>query len=58
MTQLVRLIDVFILGPLMIRASRHLSGRERQLLAISGVLTIVFNGINYILVARNEPPLR
>lgn len=57
MTQLVRLIDVFILGPLMVKASRHLSGPERQLLLVSGVLTIVFNGLNWLRIQRGETPL-
>jgi hypothetical protein len=49
-TQLIRLVDVFFIGPIMIKAStsRELTKGEKQFLAISGIGTIIFNGYNYI----------
>ncbi len=57
-TQNVRLIDVFLLGPTMIWAGTQLINKNRGLagfLAISGLLTIVYNGDNYL---RNQRKLR
>lgn len=47
--QFVRLIDVFVLAPVMIYASTNKSLPEsvRTILFISGVATAVFNGINF-----------
>ena len=49
-TQFVRLLDVFVLGPLMIYvASRYrIRQPQRALLLVTGVATIVYNGINYV----------
>jgi hypothetical protein len=49
-TQLVRLLDVFVLGPLMIYiAARYkIHEPQRTTLLVSGVLTIIYNGVNYI----------
>jgi hypothetical protein len=49
-TQNVRLLDVFLLGPLMIYvASKYrLRQPERALLFITGIATITTNGINYL----------
>ena len=52
--QAVRLVDVFLLGPVMIRASRNLRGAAGTFLAIAGVATIVFNGLTFIEIARRR----
>ena len=51
-SQWVRLLDVFVLGPFMIYYA-ILTAKEAGLemaagLFVAGVLTIVYNGINYI----------
>lgn len=48
--QAVRLLDVFFIGPWMMRAG--LKGRDDVLLAL-GLLTIVYNGANYLVVRRS-----
>lgn len=50
-TQLVRLLDVFFVGPVMVAAGRKLSKSERLLgdtLTVLGVLTVLYNGKNYL----------
>jgi len=49
--QNVRLIDVFVLGPAMISvalASNRVPTYLRIIVGIGGLLTIVFNGLNYL----------
>lgn len=52
-TQLIRLIDVFAIGPLMIyagaKASTKLSQPVRTALIATGVATIGYNGRNYLI---------
>lgn len=43
--QVVRLVDVFILGPIMIQAGRKIGGRTGNFLALAGIATILFNGL-------------
>jgi len=50
-TQTVRLLDVFVIGPLLLVASARavsLSRPERIALALTGVATIWYNGRNYL----------
>jgi len=49
-TQNIRLLDVFLLGPLMIYAARgaRLGDLERAALAAAGVGTILYNWNNYL----------
>lgn len=49
-TQQIRLIDVFFIGPLLIYVGYkyNLPGYIKGLLIIIGVLTILYNGANYI----------
>lgn len=50
-TQTIRLLDVFLLGPLMIavaQRAQNISEWQRAALALSGVATIVYNGVNWI----------
>jgi hypothetical protein len=57
-TQNVRLIDVFLLGPTMIWAGYKTEKDNKTLaffLAVSGLLTIVYNGDNYL---RNQRKLK
>ena len=57
-TQNVRLIDVFLLGPTMIWAGLQVQKQNNTLgffLAFSGLMTIVYNGDNYL---RNQRKLR
>lgn len=50
LTQVVRVVDVVFLGPLMIKAANNteLSNFQSKALKISGVLTIIFNGVNFL----------
>lgn len=48
-TQFVRLLDVFVFGPLMIAAGHdHKSAYFSNALMLVGVGTIVYNGINFL----------
>lgn len=44
-SQIVRLLDVFFVGPWMIRAGNK---QDDQVLAILGILTIIYNGANFL----------
>lgn len=51
-TQTIRLIDVFLLGPAMVVAGMRLASSSPILgpfIVVSGVLTIGYNGRNYLL---------
>jgi hypothetical protein len=53
--QWVRLVDVFLLGPLMVWfgvAAKDMPPWARAALVASGVSTSVFNGINYVRLRR------
>jgi hypothetical protein len=54
-SQLLRLWDVFLLGPILIYISKNKSLKpwERNFLMASGALTMIYNGKNYLLNARN-----
>ena len=50
-TQLIRLVDVFALGPTMVFAAAKIAPKHQVLgafLFISGLSTILFNGINFV----------
>lgn len=51
--QVVRLVDVFLLGPIMIYAGNRIGGPIGLSLAISGVATIGFNAVRYMEQAQN-----
>lgn len=59
-TQLVRLLDVFVFGPLMIAAAADQEKAYfKAALTIIGIGTIVYNGANYLTTAqklRDEQP--
>lgn len=51
----VRLVDVFVIGPLMIWGGAKAKGEPLgTLLALAGIGTIVYNGINYHRYAAME----
>ena len=55
--QYVRVLDVFLLAPVMIYASQYgknLPDFVRLVLLVSGICTFVFNGKNYIDIERNK----
>ena len=54
--QYVRLVDVFVLAPAMVYASsfKSLPDYIRLILLVSGICTLVFNGINYIDIKKEE----
>ncbi len=57
-TQNVRLIDVFLLGPVMIWAGykvQKVNNPVAFFLAISGLMTVAYNGDNYL---RNQRKLK
>lgn len=50
-SQGVRLVDVFLLGPLMVwyaAGTRQMPDWARASLGVAGLLTIVYNGRNYL----------
>lgn len=55
-TQLVRLIDVFALGPFMIYAASRsqLTRNQKLALSIAGILTITYNLKNYLETREQE----
>ena len=54
-SQLVRLMDVFVFGPLMIQASRTQRGKYfRTALFLIGLGTVLYNGVNYLETQRKE----
>lgn len=54
--QYVRLLDVFVLAPVMIYAStfKALPDWVRLVLLVSGVATLVFNGKNYLEIEKQK----
>ena len=53
----VRLLDVFVVGPFMLWAAvegRELGPAGRQFLGLLGLLTIAYNGVNYLEVKRMQ----
>lgn len=58
-TQTVRLIDVWLIGPLLLYAAtrRQPSRPVRQLLAFTGAATILYNGANYLRRQAGELPV-
>jgi hypothetical protein len=50
--QAIRLIDVFLLGPVMIKVAGELAGWKKDFLFISGIGTILLNGYNYLRYRR------
>ena len=52
--QLVRVADVTILGPIMIKAGRKIGGFAGTVLTLSGVGTIIFNAINFFDIEKEK----
>ncbi len=46
--QAVRVVDVVVLGPIMLRIGKRVRGPVGTFLALAGIATIVFNGINFL----------
>lgn len=54
-SQLMRLLDVFVFGPLMIAAGATQEKRYfRMALTVVGIGTIIYNGANYLQTAKKE----
>ena len=55
-TQFIRLLDVFFIGPLMIWFALYASVDPNSipaiLLIVSGIATIIYNALNFIIVDR------
>jgi hypothetical protein len=47
-SQAVRALDVLVVGPFMLYASQRLRGPAGPLMLLLGVLTIAYNGANYL----------
>ena len=47
-TQLVRLIDVFFIGPYLIYHAGKLDKTPKNMIKVIGLATIIYNGINYL----------
>ncbi len=59
-TQTIRLLDVFFVGPVMVAGGWKLREDHPVLghtLAALGVLTVLYNGRNYLRVGRHRPRL-
>lgn len=55
-SQPVRLVDVFLLGPALIYIGlKQRKPAYRDLLIIAGGATILYNGFNYLQVAKENP---
>tara|TARA_R100000664_G_C2758728_1_gene147885 strand:- start:653 stop:865 length:213 start_codon:yes stop_codon:yes gene_type:complete len=56
MYQSIRLVDVFILAPAMVYAStfKQIPNYVRLILFISGICTLVFNGMNYLDIEKTK----
>lgn len=57
LSQSVRLADVFIIGPLMVRGAVEATSMPkgfRAFLAMAGIATVLYNGINFIKVIRER----
>lgn len=55
--QPIRLLDVVLIGPLMVYGGARLAEREAlagNALAILGLLTVVYNGANWVRVERSS----
>lgn len=55
--QPIRLLDVFVIGPLMVYAGRKLAKSEWLAgngLAAMGVLTVLYNGKNYLRIEEER----
>ena len=53
--QQIRLLDVFVIGPVMVVAAQELAARHaalRAALSVFGVATILYNGRNYLIRRR------
>jgi hypothetical protein len=47
-SQGVRALDVLIVGPFMLYAATKLRGNDRAWMTLLGILTIAYNGANYL----------
>ena len=52
--QAVRLVDVFVLGPIMVSIGLKTPGPLGKFLAVAGVLTIISNGLTFLDIARRR----
>jgi len=52
--QAVRIVDVAVLGPLMIRAGRKLGGTAGAFVSIAGLATIFFNGVTFFDIEKQK----
>lgn len=55
-TQLIRLVDVFVLGPFMLYAATlpRLSRTQKTALGIIGAATVIYNLVNYLETRKQE----
>lgn len=47
-SQAVRALDVLVAGPFMLYAATKLRGSDRAWMTLLGLLTIAYNGANYL----------
>ena len=52
--QAIRIVDVVLLGPVMISAGKRIGGAAGTFLLVSGLATIVFNGITFLNIERRS----
>ncbi len=52
--QAVRLVDVFVLGPVMVSVGMKTPGLVGKFLTVAGVLTVVFNGLTFLDIAERR----
>lgn len=56
-TQVIRLVDMFLLGPFMLYfayQAKNVTTIEKEILALAGWLTIIYNGSNYFETRANS----
>ena len=52
--QIIRLFDVFAIGPFMLYAAGQLKGNDKAIMTMIGIGTILYNGANYLKVKQIE----
>ena len=52
--QAVRIVDVFVLGPAMLKIGNKIGGPLGTFITLAGIATIVFNGVTYLDINRSK----
>lgn len=52
--QIVRVVDVVVLGPAMIKGGTQIRGPLGTFLTFAGIATIIFNGLTFLDIERTK----